>query len=76
MSQKPEYSFLLLTNDDLDRIRRLISLLEDVVTDLFSERQLAPIDDLDNGPMLSEMCYFELSSQRKKGPGQTEKPHS
>ena len=67
MSRKPEYNFLL-TNDDLYRIRRLITLLEDVVTDLFNERQLAPTDDLDNGPMFSEMCFFELSSESKTVP--------
>ena len=62
MSRESEYSYLL-TNDDLYRLRRLISLLEDVVTDLFSERQLAPVEDLDNGPTLSEMRYYELSSE-------------
>lgn len=62
MSKKTEYSFLL-TSNDLCRLRRLISLLEDVVTDLFSERKLAQVEDLDNDPTLSEMRYYELSSE-------------
>ena len=62
MKTEAEYTYIL-TNEDLDRIQRLISMLEDAVTDLFQVRKLAPVEELDTDLNVNEMCYHQLSCQ-------------